>query len=174
MAGCFSKTATCANPSGPQLKAVMRPIILLCLVLALPGCARLRDSAINPANWLGPPPASDPETRPLMPGGRGVTVLADARPAVAEVTALAVEHLPGGAIVRATGTVPSQGWFNAELVRLAVTDGVLIYEFRAEPPASAVGAPASITAADSLTAAELASIRAVRVQAAGSALQAGR
>jgi hypothetical protein len=46
-----------------------------------------------------------------------------------------VEPIPGGAIVRARGLTPTQGWWDAELVAKDVDeDGVLVYEFRLLPP----------------------------------------
>lgn len=158
----------------------MRLIPILIAALVLTGCARLQNSPLNPANWFGPAGAvatSPAQARPLMPSGRGVVVVTDARPRVASLTELRIERLPGGAIVRATGLAPTQGWFNAELVRVGAEDGVLTYEFRAEQPPgfAATGTIASrtITAADVLGADEVGAIGLVRVLSATNALQAG-
>jgi hypothetical protein len=46
-----------------------------------------------------------------------------------------VEPIPGGAVVRARGVTPTQGWWDAELVARDVDEkGVLVYEFRLVPP----------------------------------------
>jgi hypothetical protein len=59
----------------------------------------------------------------------------DPRPLVESVLSMTVEPVPGGAIVRARGQTPTQGWWQAELVPLDVDDrGALVYEFRIEPP----------------------------------------
>ena len=48
--------------------------------------------------------------------------------AVLAVLTMTVEPIPGGAIVRASGLTPTQGWWNAELVpRDLDENGVLVY-----------------------------------------------
>lgn len=60
---------------------------------------------------------------------------ADKRPLVDDVISMQVESYPGGAIVRATGLPPSQGWWDAELVAQPIDDkGVLVLEFHVFPP----------------------------------------
>lgn len=104
-----------------------RPLLLVTLCLALASCGGLRDSRLNPLNWFGKSQA------------REVIVLpekgADARPLVEDVVSMTVEPMPGGAIVRARGLTPTQGWWKAELVPLPLDEnGVLVYEFRLIPP----------------------------------------
>ncbi len=77
-------------------------IILVASVLVLSGCARVSESRFNPFNWFGS--SADEETVATI--GES----ADPRPLVAEVTSLVVERTPTGAIVRATGLPPDQGW----------------------------------------------------------------
>jgi hypothetical protein len=51
------------------------------------------------------------------------------------VLSMSVEPIPGGAIVRARGQAPTQGYWQAELVPQPLTeDGSLVYEFRIFPP----------------------------------------
>lgn len=157
-------------------------LVLLVSLALLPGCARLAESRLNPLNWFGNsrPVAITPEeaaARPLVPAGRGAAVQ-DLRVPVAAVTFMAVEPTSSGAILRATGTLPTQGWFNAELVPVPAEDGVLAYEFRAEAPSgfAGEGAPATrtITVARVLDAADLAGVRVVRVIGAGNARESRR
>lgn len=107
----------------------------LAVALLLGGCGGIRDSRINPFNWFG----QSQEVDSLAPAGGWATTL-DNRALVAEVTELAVERFPGGAIIRAEGLPPTQGWWDAELVALndgRAVDGVLTYEFRVAAPRAA-------------------------------------
>ena len=53
---------------------------------------------------------------------------------------LKIDKFPGGAIVRATGLPPTQGYWDAELVAQPVDDkGRLVLDFRIFPPISAAG-----------------------------------
>ena len=87
----------------------------------------MRDSKLNPFNWF-----KRSETRVAVDVPEDPS---DTRPLVETVLDLKVEPIPGGAIVRARGLPPTQGWWDAELV-LKPTDetGVLVYEFRLSPP----------------------------------------
>ena len=95
----------------------------------LSGCATIGESRLNPFNWFG----SD-EEETLDP----IAVENERRPLVSEITNLVIERTPGGAIVRVTGVVPSQGWFAPALVNLDpfgnAVNGVMSYSFRAVPP----------------------------------------
>ena len=151
------------------------------VLLTLSGCARIADSRLNPVNWFGQsqgaPVTETGEIRPLVPAGRTVNMV-DARPMLQSVTALSVDRSPTGAIVRATGVAPTQGFFNAELVNAGVSSGVLTLEFRAQAPSGfeAEGSAASrqITTAYAIDAEDLSTIRRVRVQAATNARTAAR
>ena len=106
---------------------VSRRLVVLGLGLALAGCGGLRQSKLNPFNWFK---KSEPRETIVLPGEQ-----ADPRPLVDTVLSMAVEPIPGGAVVRARGVTPTQGWWNAELVARDVDDkGVLVYEFRLVPP----------------------------------------
>lgn len=94
-------------------------IVALAAVLALGACAAARESRLNPANWFG---RSAPEAPTLAPAGGYAPRVVDNRPPVEQVTFAALERIPGGAILRATGLPPTQGWWDAELV--AETEGV--------------------------------------------------
>ena len=145
---------------------MLRPFILtLATALVLTGCARVSESRLNPFNWFG---GSDTEesVSPVE------VVETDPRPRVAQITALAVERTPTGAIVRATALPPSQGWHSAALVPVNDTpiNGVMTYVFRAIPPETpqpaATARSREITAARALSVQQLALIRSVRVEGA--------
>lgn len=117
---------------------VARPVLALCLCALVSGCGGFKDSRMNPANWFG---RSEPRETIVLPDEQS-----DPRPMVETVLSLNVEPMPGGAIVRARGQTPTQGWWQAELVPLDLDDtGALVYEFRLLPPlaATASGTPQS-------------------------------
>jgi hypothetical protein len=105
---------------------VVRRLLVVTLVLALAGCGGIRQSKLNPFNWFK---RSEPRATVV------VEEAGDPRPLVETVLTMTVEPIPGGAIVRARGLTPTQGWWEAELVPKDVDeDGVLVYEFRLQPP----------------------------------------
>ena len=110
-----------------------RRTALVGLTLALAGCAKVRDSKLNPFNWFKRSEVRVAVDVPADP--------ADTRPLVETVLDLKVEPIPGGAIVRARGLPPTQGWWDAELVLKPVEEqGILVYEFRLSPPDRATDA----------------------------------
>jgi hypothetical protein len=116
---------------------------LLALTLTLTACAQVRESRFNPLNWFG-----RSEGRAIREANEQAP-RTDPRPLVDQVTAMEIEAIPGGAILRATGLPPTQGHWDAELVEVPqvtettaedgtvtrVTDeSVLVYDFRLIPP----------------------------------------
>lgn len=142
-----------------------RPLIAaLALTMLLSACAPI--SRLNPLTWFGGARSE--------PAPEGLVRATDARPLVAEVTALTVERTSTGAIVRAEGLNPTQGWWDAELVpqtSLRPIDGVVVYEFRIAPPVepARISTPQSrtVTVATTLSPAELAAVREIVVLGAG-------
>lgn len=106
--------------------------LALTVALSVAGCDRVRDSKLNPFNWFGrseEAPAVIPETASGIPN--------DPRTLVAQVVTLDVATAPGGAIVRANGLPPTQGWWDAELVAEnggKPVDGVMTYRFVVAQP----------------------------------------
>ena len=102
--------------------------VVLGLAVAVAGCGKVRQSRLNPFNWFR---KSKPRETIALPGAE-----TDPRPLVDTVLSMAVEPIPGAAVVRARGVTPTQGWWDAELVKRDVEEpGVLVYEFRLQPPA---------------------------------------
>jgi hypothetical protein len=121
-----SATQGAAFKESPPM-SFARPVLAVTLCALLAGCGGFRESRLNPFNWFG---RSEP--RAVVEVAEEVR---DPRPLVETVLALSVEPIPGGAIVRARGQTPTQGWWQAELVPLDVDEaGVLVYEFRLSPP----------------------------------------
>lgn len=148
------------------------PILaIVVLATALGGCARMKDSRFNPLNWFGQARQAAVTDLYVRPD--------DARALVAQVTVLKVEPYPGGAIVRATGVPPTQGYWEAELVAQPLDEqGRLVYEFRVFPPPvpAAAGTPFSrqVTVAAALSNIKLQGVTSIVVQGAGNALSARR
>jgi len=144
-------------------------IITTMLVTGLAGCSQIGASRLNPFNWFG---SDEAETAADV-----VVEVRDIRPLVAEITQLSVERTPGGAIIRATGLPPHQGWYAAELVRETPeggsADGTLVYSLRAVPPREVVRVSSvqsrELTVALHLTDLELAQVRVIRVTGARNA-----
>lgn len=106
---------------------VSRRFVVLGLAVAVAGCAGVRQSKLNPFNWFR---KSQPRETIVLPGEKK-----DPRPLVDTVLSMTVEPIPGGAVVRARGVTPTQGWWDAELVPQELDDkGILVYEFRLLPP----------------------------------------
>lgn len=155
-----------------------RPVAALCLVLttmALADCGRLRDSRINPFNWFGHSRATA-ATAALAPGEA-----ADGRQLISQVTALEVTHMPTGAIVRATGLPPTQGWWKAELVadnHAIPVDGVMTYRFLVFQPEDITdtSTPQSreISAAAYISTVKLAEVTRIVVQGETNSRESGR
>jgi len=151
------------------------------LAAALSGCARVSESRLNPLNWFDPAPEATNEAaiqrKPLVPARAEVTVV-DARVLIESLVSASLETSGSGAILRATGVAASQGYFNAELVLVDVSNGVLTYDFRVERPAGfeAVGSANSrqITVATVIDAAALRGIKAVVVRGASATKRLSR
>jgi hypothetical protein len=111
-------------------------LAMLALTLTLSACAAVRESRFNPLNWFGQSEARAARSVPAD----AYAPIPDPRPLVDQVIAMAVEPIPGGAILRATGLPPTQGFWDAELVPVEgteeapVEDGLLVFDFRIWPP----------------------------------------
>jgi hypothetical protein len=140
---------------------------LLAALMLLSACG----TRLNPFNWFG---RSQPVETVAV-----VDPKADPRALIETVESMSVESYSGGAIVRATGITPSQGYWDAELVEVPdQPDGQLLLEFRVFPPVTPTQAntPRSreITAAITLSPAKLEYISKITVQGASNARSSGR
>jgi len=102
-------------------------LAVLAATLTLSACGRVADSRLNPFNWFG--------RESVETVAANAEVITDGRQLVDQVTELAVDATPEGAIIRAVGLPPVQGFWDAELVRVQSADPSLaVYEFRVLPP----------------------------------------
>ncbi len=147
-----------------------RPLLAaLMAVLLVSACS----TKLNPFNWFRKSAPAE-TTALVLPGPEQ-----DARPLVAQVLTMTVEPMNGGAVVRATGLPPTQGWWEAELVALPLgEDGNQIFDFRMLPPIAQADVSTQrsreVTAAYQLSAFKLANIRTITVQGAANALSSSR
>ncbi|HBS49553.1 MAG TPA: hypothetical protein DEA05_05430 [Rhodobacteraceae bacterium] len=165
--------------------------VLLVAGLILSGCG-FGESRFNPVNWFG---GSEPveaeaagEVNPLIPssGARGMFARpdpVDRSVPVPVVTELAVERIPTGAIVRATGTAARLGPYGAWLRREtseeeAAAEGVIEFSFRVTYPNkdTPVGTEHArrVVVAESLSTGDLEGVRVIRVLGAQNALESRR
>lgn len=137
---------------------MLRATLALALILSLAACG----SRLNPFNWFGGDREERIAARQVVETEPG-----DQRQLVAEVVDLAVDPTPQGAIVRAMGRPPVQGFWEAELVEVERTDGAIVYEFRVFPPITQTreGTPQSreVIVAANLNNFDLAGIRSITV-----------
>ncbi|MEM7470988.1 MAG: hypothetical protein AAF340_06505 [Pseudomonadota bacterium] len=102
-------------------------LIILATSLTLTACGRVAESRFNPFNWFGRDRGETVEAAsPVVQERRGL---------VADVVSLTVDRTPGGAIIRAVGVPQTQGFWDAELVRVETEDtSIALYDFRVSPP----------------------------------------
>jgi hypothetical protein len=146
--------------------------LALTAVMVLTSCGGIRESRLNPLNWFG-------GSREAQADEFGVPAKIEARPLVDQVVSMSIEQTPYGAIVRATGLSPSQGYYDAEVVARPLDEnGILVYEFRLMPPPgpTPAGAPRTreVTVAAHLSKIKLASISEIVVQGAQNARSSRR
>jgi hypothetical protein len=139
----------------------------LALVAGLAGCGQGGGQGWNPVNWFSP----GPRVVTMAPPPPAID---DPRPLVASLTAMTVEPMPGGAIVRATGLPPTQGWWAAELLpgpEAERAEGRLSFRFVIVPPPGPTRVSTQpsreVTAGYFLSNRDLQGIREITVIAAG-------
>jgi hypothetical protein len=101
--------------------------IALSVVLLVAACQNYSTSRLNPVNWF----SGSTRVETMAPPPEAV---ADPRPLVDQVLTLVVEPTPGGAIVRATGLPPTQGWWQGQLVPEDLVEGRQNFRFVIIPP----------------------------------------
>lgn len=147
---------------------MLRSALLITAILSLAAC----ESRINPLNWFG----GEREQRiAVNPEATAGTVDEDGRILAAEITQLSVEQTTSGAIVRATGVTPAQGFFDAELVLVEQTETSVVFEFRvAAPVGTGTAGLQTISVGAELTVRELAGIRSITVISQSNRRSVGR
>ncbi|MEM0946682.1 MAG: hypothetical protein AAGK37_04700 [Pseudomonadota bacterium] len=101
----------------------IRAVLIIAALAGLAGCGTF----LNPFNWF-----SQEEE---VPGVGTQSADLDPRPLVADVTSIAIEQLPDGAILRAVGVPLQQGHWNGELVEFNDNNpSILTFRFRLAPP----------------------------------------
>jgi len=122
------------NSANAQARPLLRGVVTAVLILGtVAGCGRIGESRLNPFNWFG----RSVSASTIAPEGGYVEQEEDLRGLMDQVTDLSIERTPGGAIIRATGLPPEQGYYDGELVSLSkgeAVNGVLEYQFRVRPP----------------------------------------
>ena len=147
----------------------LRPTaVLLLMSLAACGGGSWKNSSMNPSNWFG---GRQPDA--VVPVATALP--ADPRPFVDRVLTMSIDTFPGGAIVRATGLPPTQGYWNAELVALPLDEkGLQVLEFHivapTDPAAVINQQSREVTVAYDFTARQLAEISRIEVRAAKNSL----
>ncbi len=100
-------------------------LALVAATLTVSACS----SRLNPVNWFGR------DRSEVVTVAADPAITRDGRRYVDQVTELAVDATPSGAIVRAVGLPPIQGYWDAELVRVKSSDpSAVVFEFRVVPP----------------------------------------
>lgn len=153
----------------------MRSLVFMLLIgsLALGGCGRV-------GGWFGrsaPAPAAEGEANPLIPrrnlASRPPEVYRGTQ--VQTVTAMSVERIKGGAIIRATGVTQFQGGYDARLVLRDFdpdNKSDVVFDFMVvQPRTGQVGAQSSreITVGAAVTDQELEGVRRITVSGAQNA-----
>ena len=155
---------------------------LLAAAVLLSGCAGARDSRLNPVNWFGagasaPAPAeATTDGNPLIPE-RGAFARPEATyegAAIARVTDVALERMPGGVVLRATGVAERQGPYDVRLTPVETGEAdVRVFRFERRLPRQRTPTgperTRTVTAAVHLDDLELEGVRRLRVLAADTA-----
>ena len=149
------------------------PLLAALTLVTFTSACGFGQSRFNPFNWFG-------GAEVAAPAEPSVVDAEDPRALAMQITALKVDAMPGGAIIRATAVMETQGWWDAELVAVDkdAPDGKLVYEFRVFPPVAQadVSTPQSrsITAAVYLSDIALQTVSSITVQGATNGLTSRR
>lgn len=163
-----------------------RPLVaVLALTMTLSACGAVRESRFNPFNWFGNsrevPVEAEANTNPLIPQRRSPFRRPEqvfvGRP-LDQVTALSVERVADGAILRVEGIAQRADAYDITLAPVETdTPGLLQYELQAafdERGRDIVNLPRPVSVALHLTEQELEGVRRIRVTAARNARETRR
>lgn len=124
-----------------------------------------------------------PEEPSIEPEGGYAVAYGDPRPLAPKMDDMVVEPVTGGIIVRVSGVMPSQDYWDADLVKAAgdnPVNGVYRLDFRAWPPLDAAQAPIGgantrqITAGIFLSDGDLEGVGRISVRSLGNELSRSR
>ncbi|MGB3408201.1 MAG: hypothetical protein WBA67_11980 [Jannaschia sp.] len=140
--------------------ALARKSLAVLAVLAVAGCG-LGQTRLNPFNWFGSDRSEAVTTAQATPSV----------PVIDQVLSLTVDATPGGAIISTVGLPPTQGFWEANLVRLPDDDAsLMLFEFRILPPLepypSGTQPSREVLAGTVVSNQDLAGIRTIAVQGA--------
>lgn len=148
--------------------------LMICLTVGLAGCGKIGSvtGSLGSVGSLGGggPKMAGAQPREALPSlvpAELRIVETDARIMAATITAVELTKTPSGAILRATGTPPANGAYNAALVPAGLDGNTLVYDFRMMAQPGATREPGQITVATPLTRDELAGVRTITVRSAG-------
>lgn len=150
-----------------------KPLLAALTLVTFTSACGFGQSRFNPFNWFG-------GAEVAAPAEPSVVDAEDPRALAMQITALKVDAMPGGAIIRATALMETQGWWDAELVAVDndAPEGQMVYEFRVFPPVTQaeVSTPQSrsITAAVYLSDIALQTVSSITVQGATNGLTSRR
>ncbi len=136
--------------------------LALAVAVLVTGCGRVAESRFNPFNWFG-------RDEPVQTAAPGSLVERDPRPLVTEVSSVTIERTPEGAILRAVGLPPTQGYWDPALLydETRSSPGRLVYQFRLAQPETrqrtATEASREVTTALFLSGQTLAGVREIQV-----------
>ncbi|MEM9341519.1 MAG: hypothetical protein AAGA87_00590 [Pseudomonadota bacterium] len=108
---------------------INRIALVVTLLAVLASCGRIAESRLNPFNWFGRDRA--------VAAAELAVVAEDPRPLVSQVTSVTIEQTPGGAILRAVGLPPRQGFWEPALLGPDRQGDILVFQLRAEMPPTA-------------------------------------
>ncbi len=136
-------------------------LVMAAATVGLSACGRVRDSRLNPFNWFG----RDREDTVEVDEG---AFQQDRRRFAEQIVSLNVDPTPEGAIIRAVGLPPTQGYWAAELVEIERDDPTqLVYEFRVarplEPRRQSTQRSREIIAGEDVSTFKLSSVRSITV-----------
>ncbi|MCM2561341.1 DUF1131 domain-containing protein [Lutimaribacter sp. EGI FJ00015] len=160
-------------------------LLALTLTLTLSACGTVRESRLNPFNWFGAsrevPAQAQESTNPLIPQRRNLLRRPEAEfvgTPLEQVTALSIERVSDGAIVRVQGMAQRADAYDIRLVPQPTERAdELHFELQGAFPEmtrSTARLPRPVTVAEHLTTQDLAGIRRIRVSAASNARETRR
>lgn len=122
---------------GNRKGTIVRKLLALSVILTISGCSGGSTGSagsmgnLNPFNWFG---GNKTDEVALTPRG-GFAESVDRRPRVGQIVKITLERTSFGVILHANALLPSQGYFDLDLVQSdEARSDQLVFDFRAWPP----------------------------------------